>query len=252
LLTALPAGAQERPSDESDSWQFTLGAGAISRPKFPGSSSRETLGIPLVNASYGRYFLGGAPGTGLPFGLGARLVNTPEWQFGVVLGPDIRKPRKESDDARLKGLGDISSTAHAGLFGGYRHGWFGVRGNVITDAGGKHEGTLASLEFEARYELLPGLSVSAGPGLTWADRKYTQTFFGIDAAQSANSGRSEYSAQAGVNSLRFSVGADYHIDSHWFVGGRVEAARLHGDARNSPITESASQNSYSIFSGYRF
>jgi outer membrane protein len=252
LLAASPAWAQEHPSGEGDSWQFTLGAGAISGPKYPGSSRSETRAIPLLSASYGRYFLGGAPGAGVPFGIGARLVDTPDWKFGVVLGTDIRKPRQESDDARLTGLGDISATSHVGIFGSYAHDWYGVRANLLTDAGGKHEGTTASVELDARYALTPALMLSAGPAFTWADRKHMQTFFGVDAAQSANSGLAQYAPRAGVDSLRFSIGADYRIDSHWFVGARVAAVSLRGDARNSPITASTSQNTFSIFSGYHF
>jgi outer membrane protein len=250
--TVQHANAQAIGPDDSDSWKFAIGAGAVSAPKYPGSSSRRFEPIPLLSASYGRYFIGGLPGAGVPVGLGMNIIESSDWKFGVGLGIDLKKPRKESDDARLTGLGDISGTPHGAVFGSYTHDWFSVRSNVVTDIGGKHEGTLASLELEGRYRLTPNLTLSAGPGLVWADKKYSQTFFGIDAAQSANSGLAPYAAGAGLNSLRFSVGAEYRFDAHWFVGARATAATLRGDARRSPITSDTSQNTFGIFGGYHF
>jgi outer membrane protein len=253
LLTGLGATAQERPADAGgDTLQLTLGAGVVSVPKYPGSSDRETRALPLINLRYGRYFLGGAPGTGVPLGLGVDLVEDPNWRLGVVLGPDLRKPRKASDDARLTGLGDIDATTHLGLFGGYSERWWSLRGNVLSDVGGNHEGTTASLDLEGRYPLGDRVVLSAGPGLTWADKRYTQTFFGVDATQAANSGLAPYQASAGVSSVKFSLGVEYRIDTHWFVSARASIESLRGDARSSPITTQTSPHTIGVFGGYRF
>lgn len=238
--------------EEADSWRYVIGAGVISKPAYPGASKRKTEVLPLLSASYGRYFIGGLPGAGIPAGLGVNIVNTPAWKFGVALGIDFQKPRKESDDSRLKGLGDVSSTPRGALFASYTHDWLKVRGNVVTDIGGKHQGTLASLDLEANYEVTPKLTLLAGPGVTWADKKYSQTFFGIDTAQSARSGLAPYTAKAGLNSLRFSIGGDYDITPKWFVGLRATPGKLRGDARRSPITSNTSQNTFVLFSGYHF
>jgi outer membrane protein len=246
------ANAQAIEPEDNPSWKFAIGAGGISAPRYPGSSKRQIQAIPLLSASYGRYFIGGLPGAGVPVGLGMNIIESPEWKFGIGLGIDLKKPRKESDDARLTGLGDISGTPHGAVFGSYTHDWLSLRGNVVTDIGGKHEGTLASLELEGKYNVTPSLTLSAGPGLVWADKKYTQTFFGIDAAQSANSGLAPFAAGAGLNMLRFSVGAEYRFDKHWFMGARATAGTLRGDARHSPITSDTSQNTFGIFGGYHF
>ncbi len=253
MLTWLSAAAQERPADDDgDNLQLTAGVGVMSAPKYPGSSVRETRALPLINARYGRYFLGGAPGTGVPLGLGVNLVEDPRWRLGVIVGRDLRKPRQASDDSRLAGLGDIDSTTHLGLFGGYSQSWWSVRGNVVSDAGGKHEGTTASLELEGRYRLTERLVLSGGPGLTWADKKHTQTFFGVNATQAANSGLAPYDANAGLSSLQISLGLEYRIDSHWFVSARASQESLRGDARRSPITLQASPHTFGVFGGYRF
>ena len=258
MLTGLSAMAQQRPADDhdgdagGDKLQLMLGAGAMSGPKYPGSDTRETRALPLVSARYGRFFFGGAPGTGVPLGLGVNLLQDSPWRLGVVLGPDIRKPRRESDAPQLKGLGDIASTPHVGAFASYSQAWWSLRGNVVTDAGGKHEGTTAGLEFEGRYPLTQSLFLSAGPGLSWADQRHTQTFFGINATQAANSGLARYDVKSGVNAFKFSMGIEYRIDARWFITGRATVERLRGDAKSSPITLQASPYTLGVFSGYRF
>lgn len=251
-LAARSATAQPVVAEEADSWKFGIGVGVLSEPRYPGSSTRKTAVLPLLSASYGRYFIGGMPGAGIPVGVGVNLVDQSDWKFGVGVGYDVSKPRKESDDARLKGLGDVSRTPHGAIFGSYTRDWFKVRGNVVTDIGGKHEGTQASLDLEGTYQLTPALSLSAGPGLTWADKKYSQTFFGVDASQSAKSGLTPYTAGSGLNTLRLSVGAEYAFSRDWFIGARISAGTLRGDARNSPITASKSQNTFGLFGVYHF
>lgn len=253
-LSPMAALAQsDAPATASaDAWRFSVGAGVISSPKYPGSSERKTNAVPLLSAAYGRFFLGGVPGAGVPVGLGVNLVDGSQWKFGVGLGVDIRKPRRESDSTRLTGLGDVPSTAHGAVFGSYTQDWFVARASLRTDVGGKHEGTLGTLDLEGRYAVAPNLLLTAGPGLTYADSHYTQTFFGIDSGQSARSGLATYSTGAGLNSLRFSVGADYRLTPRWFVGARATAVSLRGDARHSPITEDTSQPTFGIFGGYRF
>lgn len=254
LMTGLCATAQGEPpgANDGDTLQVTIGAGVMSGPRYPGSSLRETRALPLIDLRYGRYFLGGAPGTGVPLGVGVNLFENSGWRLGAVLGRDLRTPRKASDDPRLTGLDDIASTTHLGLFGSYSQDWWSVRGNVVTDVGGKHEGTTASLELEGKYRLTESLVLTAGPGLTWADKRYTQTFFGVTAAQAAHSSLAQYDANAGLNALKFSLGLQYQVDPHWFLGARASIESLRGDARGSPITSQASPHAVGVFGGYRF
>jgi outer membrane protein len=95
-------------------------------------------------------------------------------------------------------------------------------------------------------------ALSIAPGFTFADGRNQQTFFGIDATQSARSGRAEYQADGGLNSVRLAFGAEYGISPRWGLGARVVLSKLRGDAADSPITQDTTQNTYSLFSTYRF
>jgi outer membrane protein len=205
-----------------------------------------------VSLEYGRYFLGGVPGAGIPAGLGAFLFRDAHWGSGVGVGADLTRPRSESDSPRLRGLGDVDSTAIGALFAGYQDPRFAARSSVVSDVGGKGEGTRVALDLEARFRPMDKLLLSAGPGLTWADASYQRTFFGIDAQQSANSGRAPYTAGRGINSLRFTLGADYLLSAKYALGVRLGSNLLQGDAASSPITEKKNQDVIAVFGTCRF
>ena len=248
LFVSQAAFAQAAP----DEWKFTAGLGVASSPLYPGSADTKVRALSVLSAGYGRYFVGGVPGAGIPAGVGAYLVQDQHWRLGVGLGGNIESPRKESDSPRLRGLGDIDRTALGAVFGSYADQWFELRAGVLGDIGGKHHGTRVSLDAELRYALTDRLMITGGPGLTWADGQYTQTFFGIDAAQSAASGLAVYTAKSGINSVRIGFGANYGLTPNWGIGARITASSLRGDAADSPITEKKSQNTVAVFVTYRF
>src|SRR5581483_10662391 len=128
LSATLQASAGESGSTpSSNNWNVLVGAGAINAPRYPGSRFDYTRGLPALSLTYGRFFVGGAPGGGGgPAGLGAYLVRTEHWEVGVTVGGDTRKPRRASDDPVLHGWGDISGTVRGGLFASYSIEWLSI------------------------------------------------------------------------------------------------------------------------------
>lgn len=251
-ITVLPLREAMAQATFADTWQYSAGLGVFSGPKYPGSKETEVTPFPILSASYGRFIVGALPSAGIPLGAGAYLARTDEWSVGVGIGGEPGKARKESDSARLRGLGDIDGTAIGSLFGNYQGEWWEAKAALLTDLGNKKQGKRFIFDIEGRYSLNERLTLTAGPGFTWADDDYAQTFFGISAAQSARSGRAAYRAKAGVNSVRFNVGASYALTPQWVAGATFTAERLRGDAVNSPITEKKSQNTVGVFAIYSF
>lgn len=250
LVSAEEDGQSGAPDRFSNKWQFQLGGGAVYAARYPGSRYYFTRGLPLVSISYGRYFIGGAPGGGAPAGIGAYLVHTEHWAVGLDVGGDARKPRRASDDPILRGWGNIPGTARGGMFASYNMDWLSVRGSV--SVGGHHEGMLASLSAEANYHATPRLTLSIGPEITFANNQYEMTFFGIDAAQSAIAGIAPYRAKGGVNSVKGAVGTNYRVTQHWSLGAHASYGRLQGDAARSPVTTDKTDRVYGAFVSYRF
>jgi outer membrane protein len=241
--------AEDTPPED---WNVIGGVGVLAQPEYPGADKRKVTPAPFVVASKGRWLMGAAPGTGIPFGVAASLVQTPVWKFGAALGGTFVKERDEGDDSRLRGLGDIDGTARAALFASATVGWVKALGSVSTDIAGKDQGTEARLDAEARMPLGEYLAFTVGAGVTFVDQRRQQTFFGIDDQQSARSGRAAYRPEAGMQSVRLNLGVDYSVTPSWTLGAKAELSTLQGDAAASPITQDKRQDSYAAFVRYRF
>lgn len=235
-----------------ETWQFVLGAGVSSEPRYPGSDSMETRAVPLISVSYGRFFLGSSPVSSSPLSVGAWLIRTPQWRVAVAVSGDVENPREASDSPLLNGWGDIDRTYFAGAFVSYTVApWLLATGAAGVAVGGKGQGAQANFTLTGQYSPIQGLLLTAGPILRWANGEYTQTLFGITTAQSAIAGVPPYQAAGGLNLVRFSVAAGYQLSPQWEVGASAIAGWLQGDAAKSPITQQKNQNTFLVFCRYR-
>lgn len=236
-------------ANEANRLRVSVGSAAFSAPEYPGSEKQRALAVPLVSATYGRFFLGDPGNAG--YGIGADLYRSASWRFGTSIGMDGTR-RRDKDDARLAGLGDVDETARAGLFGAYSGARFIVRASAMADIGGEKQGTLVRLDTLAHFHPAAGFTLLAGPGLTWGNDRYARTFFGVDETQSARSGLASHEARSGISSARFSIAAVYERRRDWSVAAMLALGRLQGDAADSPITADKSQNSGGFVATYRF
>jgi outer membrane protein len=229
LLSCLLTSAALAQGDGKDQpgARVTLGAGVAWAPRYPGAEEYRLRAIPVIGVSYGRFFAGGDPDGG-----------------GAA--------RRESDHPDLAGTGDIDRATRLVAAGRYRWRWLDIALRVAPDVSGKDQGTLALLDLTACYRASDQLTLSAGPGITWADDSYMQTFFGVTPEQAANSRLPAYEAQGGVHMLRFGLGATYRLDPRWTLAARLGTGRLAGDAERSPITRERDQHLAAVFASYRF
>lgn len=245
--------AAENEAQQQGPWEISVGAGAVSLPEYPGSDEYETRGLPVVSLRYKRFFLGAAPGSGSPAGLGAYLYDGETFRLGTVVSMDSTKPREESDDESLRGLGDIDAAVRVGLFSSYQvASWLTLRAAALTDVSDKEQGTTANVDVEFTYRPTPRLTLSGGPGLTWADQDHMQTFFGVTEEQAASSGLTVYMPESSVSVVRLSFAAQYRFWNQWFAAARITAAQLQDDATASAIVKDKNQNLYALYFGYRF
>jgi outer membrane protein len=231
------------PADEPRKWRVIVGAGLVDAPRFAGSNRMRAGVVPLVQAHYGSFFAGIG-------GVGLNVYRDSNWRLAASVSPS--RGRKESDDSRLQGLGDIESTIKGRLIASYRRDAFVVRAEVGSDLAGRHQGTVARADVFGVFRPAERLVVFAGPGVSWADKQYTQSYFGVTAVQSANSGFPQFDAGSGTNSVRFSVGSLYRFDRHWFGVATWSASRLQGDAASSPIIQTRTQNQFLAAAAYLF
>lgn len=221
-------------------WKGSVGGGLAIVPRYEGASSHRVHFLPLLDAEAGRFFLSTMRG------IGVNLSNHP----GIRFGPRITysRGRKQSYDARLDGMGDISATGQLGFFLNARSVSWYTTDDIRSDGHGTR------LEFEGGYEArtYPPDRVRIGAKFSWADARYMQTFFGVDAVQSASSGLPEYRAGSGIKDYGLNVNWRHAFSKRWFSNAGLQARRLSASANASPLVTSPMETSASVLVGYRF
>ena len=94
---------------------------------------------------------------------------------------------------------------------------------------------------------IDGLTLTLGPRLDFGDRRFTDTYFGISAEESADSGLAAFDPGGGLYEAGVVFGARYLINDDWGVEGSAGWGRLMNDAADSPIvTEGGSEDQYDV------
>jgi outer membrane protein len=214
---------------EQESPVITLGLGVAATPRYEGSSDYHAVPFPIITASRGIFFVDGLEG-GVAYDLGDHV------KAGALLSAEFG--RDESDGSRLKGLGDIDTTAGYGAFIRWHDGAFDASAKYLQSA---HGGYGATLALATKYKLVLDArdNVAFEADSTFANKQSMQTFFGVTSTQSAHSeaGLPAYSPSAGFKRVSTSATWVHILTPAWSVNGSVGVGRLLGDASASPVTE---------------
>jgi MipA family protein len=270
MAVSAPLYAQSAPANEKKNegpWNVSVGLFAVTAPEYEGGKRRVTSALPDLNISY-RTDNWGTFGAGSKSrGVSWTVIDKEQYSFGVALGGDAGRSEKDGTGfrpggKRLRGLGEIKASAEFGVFGHVMAG-IPIHLQIMKGAGdgkpdGKdfsfkgHGGTHAHLGTEIPLELTKELGLSFSAGVNWADKKYTQTYFGVTAAQAARSGFRQYNVKGGVKSVDIGVALNYKIDKNWSATAGLTYSQLQGDAAKSPVTEKKGQPSALIGVNYTF
>lgn len=112
------------------------------------------------------------------------------------------------------------------MFASYTRDWLSVRGSISDDLGGHHEGVLASFAVEAKYHATQRLTLSIGPEVTWVNTQYANTFFGINASQSAIAGIAPSLNESPCAAIFFQVYSKPRKVANSSTGARSERREL--------------------------
>jgi outer membrane scaffolding protein for murein synthesis (MipA/OmpV family) len=198
--------------------------------------------------------------------MGSRgLVWTP-WQTtagSASLGLSVDPGRVDDDErkltpaglrpgsADLRGMGEVKMTALVSASGSLALGPVSLTG-ALRQAVASHRGTLVEAGLALPWQLHRHAKLTLTPGVTWADRRHMQAYFGVTPQQSAASGYAPFDAGAGVKSQQLVLDFDMAFSRHWHLQALLRAQRLSGDAADSPITQRTRQASGLLALRYEF
>ncbi|WP_158639111.1 MipA/OmpV family protein [Elioraea rosea] len=230
-------------------WSLTVGALGAANPDYEGSNDYGFLGAPLIDLRYrDLFFLSSRDG------LGVSLIRVGGFSAGPLLR--YRFGRDQDDNDALRGLGDVGGTVEGGLFARYQAGpWVAAVNAAQGLNGGGHRGATVHATLGYGGRLGEAWSYSLGPSVTWASGNYMQSFFGIDATQSARSGYAVYDADAGFKDVGFGGTLTWRFWDRAAVTAIAEVKELLGDAADSPIVDQAGSSTQAFVGlalSYRF
>ncbi len=240
MLAAVWLGAPSARADdagfpEPPATFLSVGPAVQVTPEYPGARDSRTFLLPDIEGQYHNWLYISA--TDL---LGVYAYNHGGDKLGAAVLYDFTE-RLEKDSPKFAQLGDVSTTLRAKLFAEKRLAMFSIGGTVATDIGGHNLGTVAQAHVALLLPLTKDGYLSIGPGLTWSDQHYMRAFYGVSPQQSVISGLPQFDAGSGISDMYIEAVAGYQISSRWAVTVDGIAARLHGDAADSPFTETRSQ-----------
>ncbi|MFM9887670.1 MAG: MipA/OmpV family protein, partial [Burkholderiales bacterium] len=119
-------------------------------------------------------------------------------------------------------------------------------------AGNDRNGLLLDLGAVYSISLAPQWRLGLGVAGTYANAEYTQTYFGVDAAQAGRSGYAPYSPEAGVRDVRANVALSYQLSPKVIFTGALSAVSLQGDAKRSPLVRDRSTVNAIVGVSYAF
>lgn len=247
-----------------------VGLGVASGPRYQGAQESERTALPVLQVQWSN----GAFISGMRAGI--HLSRAPQVEFGPLLELQPRRdatgegdaiagvgevrinlvamPMAAFSDNRLAGMPAIERRVQGGGFLNYylTPAWR-FTGSLLYGAGNARNGTKLelgvqrlALEFGAHHR------VALDAGVTVADRRYNTAFFGVSEMDSFTSGNAVFDAAGGLKDLR--LGARWHWawSPSWMLTSSVQATRLLGSARLSPLVERPTNLTVSTAIAYRF
>lgn len=239
-----------------------IGLGFGISPQYEGGDVYEFGFVPFGRFSYREHqqYLEVGPNPGSRT-YQARLNVLP--YEGVESGPmlNYRPGRKRVDNQAVRQLPNIDNGAEAGGFVRY---WLpldlarqriGVEFSGAADFTNAYYGWWLQPALAYRAGISDSVSFMGRAYADYANKDYMQTYFGINANQSARSGLRERDADAGFKDVGLTLGVNWQFTKHWFTGVVGTYERMIDDAASSPVTRDAgnkNQGSGGVYIGYKF
>lgn len=236
-----------------DKTEVTVSLGGKTAPRYLGSKDQTVSLLPNVSVKRGIFYANALRGAGVQYlsqdglytslGLGYDLGRTEENDSFLRDGSD-----------KLKGMGKIKPSATINMMAAKK-----VLPNLTligeTDfaiAGQKNRGHDFRIGTESTVFQDDKNEVNAGVNAYLGDKDFTNTYFGVNAQQSANSAHAQHQTKSGVYAYSLKGDWTYKINQRWSVYTLAEITQLSGKAKSSPIVERSTGVTVTSLVNYKF
>jgi outer membrane scaffolding protein for murein synthesis (MipA/OmpV family) len=232
---------------ERGGFHLSVGPGLYTTPLYPGARASRTRIFPFIDAEYDNRYYSNA----------SDLVGVYAWkkefsQAGAAIEFDPTE-RRARDDTRLAHLPDVRDTTRLKLFASRTVRFVTADGSVATDVLDRGHGTVAQANLWFTAPLTDHLSINVGPGVTWADARYMNSFYAVTTQEAALSSQlSAYSTHSGILDAHWNGLVEWQVFSHYRVGIQLSLMQLKGSAAASPLTEQRTQRNIVGWVAYTF
>lgn len=217
-----------------------IGGGFSFSQTYEGSKDTETKAIPFISFGLGRFTIG-------PDKVSYRVMEgQTSLKFSLGYGGE-----RDADDLSVGGFSDIDNSALIGMTFAHDFG----DAHAYADLNrylSESEGASLTIGAGVRQQVQFDLILTADASLTYSNRDYMQSYFGVSDATAFRSGLDPYSAGSGFRRMDVKVGATYLASESVSINGILGLGYLLGDANDSPVVEDTTPVSLATFVTYRF
>jgi len=245
-----PANDPFAVNGKSSAWSVTLGAGALVRPTFEGSDRYFVSPIPFVSVNYNDMISLDTSGLNAYWHKdGLKIGGGLTYNLGRFEGSNSVFTQ---GDERLNGLGNIPAALGLRGFANYKLGPVVLGATLTKYLAEGNNGLLIDGLVELPVRLGDRTTLTGRLFATWADHSYMQTWFGVTAGQSINSGYGIYQAESGIKNVGLGINLRHQLGTNWMLSADARLVRLTGSADYSPMTVSDVNVNFLAMVGYRF
>ncbi|EPA1039476.1 MipA/OmpV family protein [Enterobacter bugandensis] len=233
---------------------LTLGGGVDIAPCYSGSDKSRVSAAQVVDYSMANgFFISTTRGIGYGNNIGNLDYNAAVSYRTGRKDKDVSSDSISSGSDYLRGMGDIKGSAIVVPGLGYKvTDWLNLQLQAEIPVSERDNGEAVHFGISSPLYTSSKNAVTLGLTGSWGSGKYMQTYYGVNAAQSAASGFARHDAGAGIYAWSMNLDWTYRLTSRWSVLTSAGVTQLMGDAGDSPIVQRKTSPTGSLKVTYSF
>ncbi|HHP1264988.1 MipA/OmpV family protein [Enterobacter cloacae] len=249
-LLATPVLAEEQRQGNV----LTLGGGVDVGPRYSGSDKIRVSAAQVVDYSMANgFFIGTTRGIGYGNNVGNLDYSAALSYRTGRKDKDVSSDSISSGSDELRGMGEIKGSAIVIPGLGYKvTDWLNLQLQAEVPVSERENGEAVHFGLSSPLYTSPTNAVTLALTGSWGSDKYMQTYYGVNAAQSAASGFAQHDAGAGIYAWSMNLDWTRKLTSRWSVLASAGVTQLTGDAGDSPIVHRKTSPTGSLKVTYSF